>query len=484
MKKTILLFLLILVSVDSISQQLAPQLNKNGSYSLVKFGTSIKIDENQYEQIEPLGNNFFKIKLNGLWGVRNASKNLTPIEYNLIQKKSEGYIIANKLNIQEDPMREFYDRYSTHILDTLGNVVYEINYVNKVTDFINGVIEVTSIELRDENEIRLFSFDENNYGTIDKLSKNVFRDGKNKYLIYQNDHCCDISFKIDNPDIKITEENYDFDKIFDLKGNVLLKYPLISGVVSDGLFSVSNDLNYFGCVSIKNDTIIPFEYNRIGVFKNGMSIATRGVYNSSSESTEEKYGMINLEGKIIIPFDNHILELNEFNEGFSYKSLSGRDGYSGLFFNEFGKVVFKVPYDKKIIHKKFNNKLIGFEENISKKLDEIIKVGYYDNNFNVKIYPKYDYGEEFNDGYAKVKIKDKVGIINNSGVEVLPVKYDVIYYRVYDIYNHTEFADYITYDTEYFEDKPNIIFFENIALVKREEKIFYVDNNGFEYIEK
>ena len=51
------------------------------------------------------------------------------------------------------------------------------------------------------------------------------------------------------------------------------------------------------------------------------------------------------------------------------------------------------------------------------------KWGYMDLDENIVITPKYDSAEEFIDGKAVVSSKQKYGIIDATGVEIVPVKY-------------------------------------------------------------
>ena len=496
MKNTLLIFLLFtIISKSSVSQQLVPQLNKNGSYSLVKFGTNSKIDDNQYEEIEPLGDNFFKIKLNGLWGVRNQSvTNLIPTDYDVIQKKSEGYIISKKLNQQEYPKSD--EKFITHIYDTLGNKVYDIKTYN-ITDFKNGISnlinldrEVTYSLLTIDNDYPNLNLIDLDYSTTNEFIKSIISVNSKKYFFkkkkYKNSIVLEYDLEGGLKTPEISETNYVFDEIIDINGDIILKYPEIDGLVSDGIFSVTKNTTTYGCVNINNDTIIPFKYNNISEFKNEMSIVDKDVLDTVKNTYSSKYGIINLKGDIIIPFTNSILSLNNFSDGFSYK-VSDRDGFSGLFFNILGKTVFKVPINRDIIHKKFENKLIGFKENIGTIRDEKIKVGFYDNNFNIKIFPKYDFADMFNNGFSKVSLNNKFGLINTSGTQVLQLKYDKIFYRHFNHENYIN-GDYISYgfnnSTSEDLDYNDLIFHENIVRVEIDNRIFYVDINGFEYIEK
>ncbi|MDZ4839506.1 MAG: WG repeat-containing protein [Bacteroidota bacterium] len=52
--------------------------------------------------------------------------------------------------------------------------------------------------------------------------------------------------------------------------------------------------------------------------------------------------------------------------------------------------------------------------------------GYADSTGKIKVKPKYDKAEALNKGFAKVKLGDKVGLINEAGKELIPVNYETI----------------------------------------------------------
>ena len=98
-----------------------------------------------------------------------------------------------------------------------------------------------------------------------------------------------------------------------------------------------------------------------------------------------KYGIINLNGKLIIDFNFDFIELLE--DGYYIYKQKGKFGISNI-----------------------------------------------NNNFFVK--PKYDNIEEFNDGYAIVKHKSKYGIINDEGKEILNPIYDYVCLRYSSNFKH------------------------------------------------
>ncbi|MCC6448579.1 MAG: WG repeat-containing protein [Chitinophagaceae bacterium] len=54
------------------------------------------------------------------------------------------------------------------------------------------------------------------------------------------------------------------------------------------------------------------------------------------------------------------------------------------------------------------------------------KYGYKDATEKIVIIPKYDDVDKFSDGFAKVALNDKIGLINQKGKEIVSPKYDAI----------------------------------------------------------
>lgn len=68
--------------------------------------------------------------------------------------------------------------------------------------------------------------------------------------------------------------------------------------------------------------------------------------------------------------------------------------------------------------RKMSNGRLAYQDPTSKKW------GYLDGNGNAVIPAQYDYVENFEGGYAKVRKNDKYGLINTAGVTVVPVEQD------------------------------------------------------------
>ena len=197
-----------------------------------------------------------------------------------------------------------------------------------------------------------------------------------------------------------------------------------------------------------------------------------------------KYGFIDANGsEIIAPFTS---ELSDFNSGFAtyfqqdkyghngfgiiksdgtfiieakYVLLVPRDGFGYLFTteNQVGLVGFDgketliynekdlaqaiadrvIRIDQKIISTledcapegNFNAPLLKFEEGFAitfKKIGDCYKFGFINKNFKTVTKPKYDWVENFKNGFAIVSNEGKWGVINVKGKQVLPCNYSSV----------------------------------------------------------
>lgn len=132
------------------------------------------------------------------------------------------------------------------------------------------------------------------------------------------------------------------------------------------------------------------------------------------------YGMIDKTGKLVLPCEYRSLE--EFSEGLAAANHKTR-GYE--FINEKGKVAFATKYYLPSVlgGVKFVNGLIPVN-------DESEKFGYMDKTGKLVLPFEYDFGDLFTaDGFAVIQKSfdnPKMNLINTSGKELLPAKYDNI----------------------------------------------------------
>ena len=127
--------------------------------------------------------------------------------------------------------------------------------------------------------------------------------------------------------------------------------------------------NKWGLINLKGEVIIPFKYSSIKYFKEGLA----------SVKLNGKYGYIDSSGKTVIPFIYDYAF--EFSEGFA--SVCFIDDSCG-YINKEGQVVIPFQYQK-------------------------------------------NYGSEFSEGLAEIKINEQYGFIDKNGKIVVSTKYSSPY---------------------------------------------------------
>lgn len=123
-----------------------------------------------------------------------------------------------------------------------------------------------------------------------------------------------------------------------------------------------------------------------------------------------KWGFIDDKGEIKIPFVYDFI--NPFENGIAYS----KNGNNEFFVNPKNEIVIKGDYDKMDV---FSNGIAGVEKNN--------KVGYINPKGELIIPLKYDTGGYFNkNGLAEVSLGKKYGFINQQGQEVISIIYEMV----------------------------------------------------------
>ena len=153
-----------------------------------------------------------------------------------------------------------------------------------------------------------------------------------------------------------------------------------------------------------------------------------------------KYGYIDDNGKVIIPFEYEYGE--DFNEGLAivwkgYKEFKS-DYFKCGYIDKTGKEVIPIKYD---YAENFKNGIAKVTEN---------RKNFFINKTGKVIIPfEYDYADSFSEGLAVVKKNGKYGYLNKTGKEVIPF-----------VYNDAD------------------SFSEGLAAVKKNGKWIYIDKTG------
>lgn len=150
-------------------------------------------------------------------------------------------------------------------------------------------------------------------------------------------------------------------------------------------------------------------------------IGQRIMSTNSSQNTESKtvykYGLINKKGEYVVPpqFDR----FDSFSEGLAVVERERKRGYV----DQTGKIV--IPL-------KFESVTGDFSEGLAiVALNHDDKIGYIDKTGNYVISPQFDEAEDFVEGLAIVKIKDKYGYnkygyINKKGKYVIQPQFNYV----------------------------------------------------------
>lgn len=176
-------------------------------------------------------------------------------------------------------------------------------------------------------------------------------------------------------------------------------------------FDVDDDGNdKYGLIDTKGKLLLPITYDEIGS-SNFDELNSDGLnFDDDIDifriESNEKYGYANTKGEIIVnpTYDS----AGSFSEG--YADVCNNEKYG--FIDQKGKLVIPCQYDK----------TLSFKENVcgvcvGEKWGVINKKGKYIAN------PKYDSMSSYSEGYAAIKKDDKWGYIDTKGKEVIKTKY-------------------------------------------------------------
>ena len=189
-----------------------------------------------------------------------------------------------------------------------------------------------------------------------------------------------------------------------------------------------------------------------------------------------KWGFIDDKGEIKIPFVYDFI--NPFENGIAYS----KNGNNEFFVNPKNEIVIKGDYDKMDV---FSNGLASVEKNN--------KVGYINPKGELIIPLKYDTGGYFNkNGLAEVSLGKKYGFINQQGQEVIPIIYEMVkseqlddlvivrknYKWAFFYSKGKQLSDFLYHDVQRAWKNDRTTFFENgPASVKQNGKYIFLNRD-------
>lgn len=191
----------------------------------------------------------------------------------------------------------------------------------------------------------------------------------------------------------------------------------------DERFKAVNDNGAYGFLdSDNNELLIPFAYDNVGSFSEGLAWVKK----------DGKYGYIDKTGKVVVPFIYD--DVCDFCEGLAMVMKDGKWGY----IDKTGKAVVPIIYDT----------AYDFSEGVA-PVNKDGKWGYIDKSGKAVIPFIYDSGDIFSEGLAQVEKDGKCGYIDKTGKVAVPIIYDTAY-----------------------------DFSEGLAQVEKDEKWGYIDKTG------
>ena len=153
-------------------------------------------------------------------------------------------------------------------------------------------------------------------------------------------------------------------------------------------------------------------------FQDGFALVTTSGDFGSGMLYGKKWGIINKQGKEVIPTKYAFGSIGRFGEGYAYIKV----GKEYKFIDENGKQVFPTKYYG----------VIGFKGGLSAvKIGD--KYGYINKKDKLIIPAIYDEAYNFEGDLADVKLGEKWGCINKKGEVVIPIKYDESFWFKYGL---------------------------------------------------
>lgn len=164
--------------------------------------------------------------------------------------------------------------------------------------------------------------------------------------------------------------------------------------------------------TIKNILIIPVDYDAIHIYSDEVNPILFQVNKDIS------FSIINSEGNVIVPLNTYShIEKTQGTKLLKAVGITMDKGFQTAIYEYDGTQL--VPPIYAFIDSNFNYPLVSVSTNNR-------KIGFINHAGKLVIQPKYDFYSGFHEGFAIVAIDDKKGIIDATGKEIVPLKYDTI----------------------------------------------------------
>lgn len=409
-------------------------MNK-GKYGLINSKGKI-IAPAVYDQIEPFSEGLARVSKGGKFGFINTiGKVVVPLKYDRANLGFKEGLSAVAVKVGNDRTG-----YKFGYIDKNGKEVIPLKYTF-ANDFSEGLAWVATGKSYNVK-----------YGAINKYGKTIIpfkyievRDfssgiarvdegGNNDHYINKTGKVV-ISSGFDNgSDCKEgmvwTESLVGYGSWYTLRDNTGKKIPLDGPIYSasdfkDGLSRISKQGGYSTFIDKKGKEIY-HAVSSISEFKDGYALVQDIV------GDQAKYGMIDRTGKVVVPFMYD--SIGDFSEGLAVARMGQKNG----FIDKTGNLVLEIPYYSArafkeglaVVHEGMHDGVIDktgklivpvtyqnindFKEGNAIVTDDNFKKGVVDQRGEVVVPLDFNEIRDFNDGMAIAKKGDKWAIIKNS----------------------------------------------------------------------
>jgi hypothetical protein len=490
-KKILIIIIALLLTIESNSQKIndsiinknlisVPFLNKNGFYTLVKYGTNIPVINKNFAEIKILNDSFLKFNEDGKWGLLKMNGEIyLKNQFDIIHLKNN-YIITKKNNILE-----YFDSLGVKIQESKiielfkpKKNIEDLNNLPKV--YYKYLIDTTEFDISDST---IISKDSTSYITTGIMSSYI-KDEKNKSTFFKIqirpalsiDYNESIKNILKTNIFKDPYINYSHVEVKTLYMHISSKEEFLGlyedvEYIGNDLYSVSKfnlsdafkntkevsaedyeneafngyyerleqeikgikfphqiSKNLYCVIDGSGNKFTPYIYNKISKFNNGLSLVT--------QKKDEIYsGFINTKGDVVIPLKKEYRTLG-FYDGLALVGEEKKYQKNISFIDTTGKIVLQLNNEYKWLEDKYNyynytNYFFNFEDNI------LIVNNIKDGNKKICIVNKSGLVKTCGDWVSITKFHNKMSLVKNSngqyaiidtnGKYIIQPKYDFIF---------------------------------------------------------
>lgn len=303
------------------------------------------------------------------------------------------------------------------LADNQGQMITDYGFTDLTDDAKDGLIAAK----------KLLSDDNNQWGVIDPKGRTVIPFKYDRLRLYSKDLICGTKNRVWG--------------CFDADGVPNLVTPYRSGHLELNKYFEVYDGEYSGIIDLSGKVLIPLEYSDLRIYAKDIICGTKdkrwGCFTIKGEQRfisdydknrrvfenyfvvqkDDKHGLINKDGEIVIPLNYPYLDL------FSNKNLLRvkKDNKWGVIDID-ENIILPLEYE---IFSEFDDRRKAMSISDGKKN------GYINEKAEIVLPVIYDEILVYSDHYATLRKGDKYGIVDPAGTIVLPVEYDFVHSDVY-----------------------------------------------------